>query len=139
MNFLECYLEIERLRFQDRLTTRIEAEPDAMDAQVPNLFLQPIVENAIRHGVARQMNEGVVAISARRDNGRLRVEVRDNGPGLTAKNGAADGVGLANTRSRLRRLYGDDHNFGMTNAVEGGLVVTLEILHAKPSRQVATP
>ena len=71
---------------------------------------------------------------------RLRVEVRDNGPGLTAKNGVADGVGLANTRSRLRRLYGDDHNFGMTNAVEGGLIVTLEIpFHAKPSRQVATP
>ena len=140
LNFLECYLEIERLRFQDRLTTRIEAEPDTMDARVPNLFLQPIVENAIRHGVARQMNEGVVAISARRDNGRLRVEVRDNGPGLTAKNGVADGVGLANTRSRLRRLYGDDHNFGMTNAAEGGLVVTLEIpFHAKPSRQVATP
>jgi LytS/YehU family sensor histidine kinase len=127
LNFLECYLEIERLRFQDRLTTRIEAEPNAMAARVPNLFLQPIVENAIRHGVARQMNEGVVAISARRDNGRLRVEVRDNGPGLTAKNGVADGVGLANTRSRLRRLYGDDHNFGMTNAAEGGLVVSLEI------------
>ena len=140
LNFLECYLEIERLRFQDRLTTRIEAEPDTMDARVPNLFLQPIVENAIRHGVARQMNEGVVAISARRDNGRLRVEVRDNGPGLTAENGVADGVGLANTRSRLRQLYGDDHNFGMTNAAEGGLVVTLEIpFHAKPSRQVATP
>lgn len=127
LKFLECYLEIERLRFQDRLTTRIEAEPDAMEARVPNLFLQPIVENAIRHGVARQMSEGVVAISARRDNGRLRVEVRDNGPGLAPKNGMADGVGLANTRSRLRRLYGDDHDFGMMNAAEGGLVVSLEI------------
>ncbi len=68
------------------------------------------------------------------------VEVRDNGPGLAPKNGAADGVGLANTRSRLQRLYGDDHNFGMANAAEGGLVVTLEIpFHVKPSRQVATP
>jgi LytS/YehU family sensor histidine kinase len=141
LKFLECYLEIERLRFQDRLTTRIEAEPEAMDARVPNLFLQPIVENAIRHGVARQTSEGVVAISARRAPGeRLRVEVRDNGPGLAPKNGAADGVGLANTRSRLRRLYGDDHNFGMANAAEGGLVVTLEIpFHAMPSRQVTTP
>jgi LytS/YehU family sensor histidine kinase len=99
---------------------------------VPNLFLQPIVENAIRHGVARQTSEGVVAISARRDNGRLRVEVRDNGPGLALNNDVADGVGLANTRSRLRRLYGDDHDFGMMNAAEGGLVVTLEIpFHAK--------
>jgi two-component system LytT family sensor kinase len=128
LKFLECYLEIERLRFQDRLTTLIEAEPETMDARVPNLFLQPIVENAIRHGVARQTTEGVVAISARRASGeRLRVEVRDNGPGLARASGVADGVGLANTRSRLRRLYGDDHNFGMMNAAEGGLVVTLEI------------
>jgi LytS/YehU family sensor histidine kinase len=132
LKFLECYLEIEKQRFQDRLTTRIEAEPAAMDARVPNLFLQPIVENAIRHGVARQTGEGVVAISARRDNGRLRVEVRDNGPGLTLKSDVADGVGLANTRARLRRLYGDDHNFGMMNAAEGGFVVTLELpFHAE--------
>jgi two-component system, LytTR family, sensor kinase len=136
LKFLECYLEIERLRFQDRLTTLIEAEPEAMEACVPNLFLQPIVENAIRHGIARQTSEGLVAISARRASGkRLRVEVRDNGPGLTPKNGVADGVGLANTRSRLQRLYGDNHNFGMTNAAEGGLIVTLEIpFHAKPSQ-----
>jgi signal transduction histidine kinase len=128
LKFLECYLEIERLRFQDRLTTCIEAEPETMDARVPNLFLQPIVENAIRHGVARRTSEGVVAISARRASGkRLRVEVRDNGPGLRQALGVADGVGLANTRSRLRRLYGDDHNFAMMNAAEGGLVVTLEI------------
>src|SRR5262249_739854 len=143
LKFLECYLEIEKLRFQDRLTTRIEAEPATMEARVPNLILQPIVENAIRHGIARQKNEGVVAILARRDNGRLHVEVRDNGPGLTLKNDVANGdhgdpdgsheaqgdqgVGLANTRSRLRRLYGDNHNFGMMNAAEGGLVVSLEI------------
>src|SRR5262249_53236265 len=108
--------------------------------RVPNLFLQPIVENAIRHGVARQTSEGVVAISARRDNGRLRVEVRDNGPGLTPKNGVADGVGLANTRSRLRRPYRAAPKFGMMNAAEGGLVVTLEIpFHVKPSHLVAMP
>jgi len=127
LKFLECYLGIEKLRFQDRLTTRIEAEPVTMEARVPNLFLQPIVENAIRHGIAQQTNAGVVTISARRDNGRLHIEVRDNGPGLILKNDVADGVGLANTRSRLQRLYGDEHHFGMMNAVEGGLVVTLEI------------
>jgi len=127
LKFLECYLEIEKLRFQDRLTIQIEAEPAALGALAPNLFLQPIVENAIRHGIDRQSNEGVVAISARRSDGRLRVEVRDNGPGLSVKNDITDGVGLANTRSRLQRLYGDDHHFGMMNAAGGGLVVTLEI------------
>ena len=66
LNFLECYLEIERLRFQDRLDDADRSRAGTMDARVPNLFLQPIVENAIRHGVARQINEGVVAISARR-------------------------------------------------------------------------
>lgn len=126
LKFLVCYLDIEKLRFQDRLTARMEVEPAAMDARVPNLFLQPIVENAIRHGIAQQTSAGVVAIRAHRNNGRLKIEVQDNGPGLTVKNGA-DGVGLANTRARLRQLYGDEHLFGMMNAAEGGLVVTLEI------------
>jgi signal transduction histidine kinase len=127
LKFLECYLEIEKLRFQDRLATRMEVEPDAMKARVPNLFLQPIVENAIRHGIAQQTNAGIVAIRASRNNGRLKIEVQDNGPGLTAKNNGDGGVGLANTRSRLRQLYGEEHHFGMMNAAEGGLVVTLEI------------
>jgi signal transduction histidine kinase len=143
LKFLECYLDIEKLRFQDRLTTRIAAEPDAMDARVPNLFLQPIVENAIRHGIAQQTSVGVVAITARRDNGRLHVEVQDNGPGITPKSdsaagdseaGAANGVGLANTRSRLLRLYGAEHHFGMRNVAEGGLVVTLEIPFQRETR-----
>jgi signal transduction histidine kinase len=131
LKFLECYLGIEKLRFQDRLTTRIEAEPAAMEARVPNLFLQPIVENAIRHGIAQQTEVGVVAITARRDNGRLRLEVRDNGPGMPMENdrggGESSGLGLANTRSRLLRMYGDEHHFGIRNVAEGGLVVTLEI------------
>jgi signal transduction histidine kinase len=146
LKFLECYLDIEKLRFQDRLTTRIEAEPGAMEARVPNLFLQPIVENAIRHGIAQQTSLGVVAITARRDHGRLHVEVQDNGPGITAKGAGiegsndgnsadgASGVGLANTRSRLLRLYGDEHHFGMRNVAEGGLVVTLEIPFQRESR-----
>ncbi|MGE0130646.1 MAG: sensor histidine kinase [Blastocatellales bacterium] len=127
LKFLECYLDIEKLRFQDRLTAQMEIEPAAMEARVPNLFLQPIVENAIRHGIAQQTAAGVITIRAFSKNGRLQIEVRDNGPGLSVNGNGSGGVGLANTRSRLRQLYGDEHHFGMMNAAEGGLVVTLEI------------
>ncbi len=127
LKFLECYLDIEKVRFQDRLTTRIEIDPTAMEASVPNLFLQPIVENAIHHGITRQTGAGVIAIKARRDNGRLRIEVSDNGPGLQSNSVSKNGLGLANTRARLQQLYGDEHRFEMINATEGGLVVTLEI------------
>jgi signal transduction histidine kinase len=127
LKFLECYLDIEKARFQDRLATRVEIDPAVTEARVPNLFLQPIVENAIHHGITRQTGTGVIAIKARRDNGRLRIEVSDNGPGLQSNGNGKNGVGLTNTRARLQQLYGDEHRFEMINATEGGLVVTLEI------------
>ncbi len=140
LKFLECYLDIEKLRFQDRLTTRVETEPGAMYAMVPNLFLQPIVENAIRHGVARQMGEGVIVIRARRNNRRLQIAVQDNGPGLAPTINNSGGLGLANTRARLRQLYSSDYRFELANAREGGLVVTLEIpfIAADPLHSVAS-
>jgi sensor histidine kinase YesM len=131
LDFLTCYLEIERVRFQDRLTTSIEVEPAALDASVPNLILQPIVENAIRHGVALTRGPGRVEISAKREHGSLRIRVRDNGPGLTAitrpDDGLREGLGLSNTRARLEQLYGAAHRFELENAPGGGLLVTLEI------------
>ena len=132
LEFLKCYLEIERIRFQDRLTTHLDIDPRTLDAHVPNLILQPIVENAIRHGIAPRSAPGRIEIQAKRNNGRVRIEVKDNGPGL-APNHSADkrqrdgGLGLANTRARLERLYGEAHRFELANAPEGGLVVTLEI------------
>jgi two-component system, LytTR family, sensor kinase len=130
LDFLKCYLEIERIRFQDRLTVDMEIEPETVNARLPNLILQPIVENAIRHGIATRIAPGHIEIRTERKNGLLRTQVKDNGPGLQldANSGKLkEGVGLANTRVRLERLYGQSHRFELANAPEGGLVVTLEI------------
>ncbi|HKY30399.1 MAG TPA: histidine kinase [Pyrinomonadaceae bacterium] len=131
MEFLSCYLEIERIRFQDRLTTRIDIAQQTLDAKVPNLLLQPIVENAIRHGIAPRSTPGLIEIEAKQRNGTLRIQVRDNGPGLpahrTSENLFKRGLGLANTETRLERLYGSDHLFDLSNDPDGGMVVTMEI------------
>jgi two-component system, LytTR family, sensor kinase len=139
LEFIEGYLEIERTRFQDRLTVEMKIDPKTLDARVPDLILQPIVENAIRHGVAPRATAGLVEIRATRLNGSLRLEVRDNGKGLaTGDGGTAEseagkssddksGVGIANTRARLAQLYGRDHDFEMRNVAGGGLTVNITI------------
>ncbi|HEX8088642.1 MAG TPA: histidine kinase [Blastocatellia bacterium] len=131
LEFLRCYLEIEKVRFQDRLTVRLDIEPETLDARVPNLILQPIVENAIRHGIVARMAPGRIEVRAGRAGRTLRLQVKDNGPGLSASQDPASklrgGLGLANTRARLEQLYGPLHHFDMSDAAEGGLQVTLEI------------
>ena len=130
LEFLRCYLEIERVRFHDRLTVNMRIEPDTLDARVPNLILQPIVENAIKHGIVSRIAPGEIEISAKRVGDSLELEVKDNGPGLhRAKSGGLvkEGLGLGNTRARLEQLYGASHHFDMTDAPEGGLRVTLDI------------
>jgi LytS/YehU family sensor histidine kinase len=131
MEFLTCYLEIERIRFQDRLVTRMDLDEETLDAMVPNLILQPIVENAIRHAIAPRSTPGLIEIEAKQHGDKLRIQVRDNGPGIsehrTSENVFTKGVGLANTSTRLEQLYGADHLFELSNDPEGGLVVTLEI------------
>ena len=124
LEILEQYLEIEQIRFQDRLTVRTHVDPSALDALVPQLFFQPLVENAIRHGIADREIGGVIDIRAERQNGMLHLQVRDNGPGLNISNGNfIEGVGLSNTRSRLEYLYGSGGRFEVCNAEEGGLIV----------------
>jgi two-component system LytT family sensor kinase len=131
MEFLTCYLAIERIRFQDRLLTRIDVADDTLDAKVPNLILQPIVENAIRHGIASRSTPGLIEIEAKHINGLVRIQVRDNGPGLSehriSENLFNRGLGLANTGQRLERLYGSRHLFDLRNHPNGGFVVTMEI------------
>jgi two-component system, LytTR family, sensor kinase len=125
LEILERYLEIEQIRFQDRLTVRTRVDPSALDALVPQLFFQPLVENAIRHGISDRETGGVIDIRAERQNGMLCLQVRDNGPGLnTPRGNLVEGVGLSNTRSRLEYLYGSGSRFEVGDAEEGGLIVT---------------
>jgi len=131
IEFLKCYLDIEQVRFGKRLTAVIEVEPEALDAPAPNLILQPLVENAIRHGIAPRPAPGLIRVSAKRELGRLKIGVSDNGCGLAQNgNGAGrvkEGLGLQNTRARLRQLYGSDFGFDLANSAEGGVVVTLDL------------
>jgi two-component system, LytTR family, sensor kinase len=131
LNFLNCYLSIENVRYQDRISIQMDIEPQSLDVPVPNLFLQPIVENAIRHGIASRSTPGRIEIQAKRENGDLKVSIRDNGPGLSKKGDmgpvARSGLGLANTKARLLHLYGNHHRFELIDAPGGGLIVSLEI------------
>ena len=124
LELLERYLEIERTRFPDRLRVEINVTPETLPAFVPNLILQPLVENAVRHGIATRATAGTITISAYRAEGQLVLIVRDNGPGLAASNGK-EGVGLLNTRARLQQLYDEAQTFAIENDLAGGAVVRL--------------
>jgi LytS/YehU family sensor histidine kinase len=129
LDFLQKYLDIERTRFGDRLRVVTDIEPETLDASVPNLVLQPLVENSLRHGIAPKVSGGTVEIVAKRIGDTLRLVVRDNGAGLStdAMNAFNTGVGLSNTRSRLQHLYAGHHRFEFQTPPGGGLVVTIEI------------
>lgn len=123
---LQLYLSIEEVRFQDRLRVEISTEPATLDAAVPHLSLQPIVENAVRHGIGRRSVAGRIEISAAQVNGGLQIQVRDDGPGLPPGGvDATRGIGLANTRARLQQLYGDAAQLTVENGVNSGAVATL--------------
>lgn len=129
LEFLKHYLEIEQTRFQDRLTVRLQIEPQTLDASVPNLILQPLVENAIRHGIAPHAGPGVIEIHATRLNGMVELRVADNGPGLgkAAPERLLKGIGLSNTEARLQQLYGEAHRFCLDDQPGVGLTVTITI------------
>jgi Putative regulator of cell autolysis len=128
LEFLKKYLEIEQMRFHDRLKVEMKIAPDALDAKVPNMILQPLVENAIKHGLAPRSEGGTIEIGAERSNGSLRLSVSDNGVGVPFGDveSILEGVGLSNTKRRLRHLYGESHRFDLT-ASNGGLKVDLTI------------
>ena len=125
--FLRAYLDIEQVRFGDRLKVAFEMEPMTLSAQVPHLILQPIVENAIQHAVAPRTAQSHIDIKAQRLDGLLRLEVKDNGPGIASNLLELRGVGLNNVRARLNQVYGSNFRFELTNGAEGGLTVTMEI------------
>lgn len=125
LELLDTYVDVERVRFGDRLRVVYDVAPDAQNALVPNLFLQPLVENAIRHGIQPSLDGGTVTIRAYREDDRLVVEVADDGVGLDAAAARADGtgVGLANTRERLRQRYGGAAELQVTRRSPRGTAV----------------
>jgi two-component system, LytTR family, sensor kinase len=135
LDFLSKYLEIEQTRFRDRLTVVFDVQPEALDGLVPNLILQPLVENAIKHGIGPRPSPGTITIRARLVGERLELIVQDNGVGMSAAR-LSDfnrGVGLSNTRARLEHLYGALHRFEFRRPAEGGL----QVLIAVPLEEVA--
>jgi two-component system LytT family sensor kinase len=126
LEYLQLYLSIEQVRFQDRLRVEIAADPEVLDAAVPHMVLQPIVENAIRHGIQRSSSAGRIRISACRSEGMLEIKVQDDGPGLAvASPDQARGIGLANTRARIKQLYGDAARLSVENGSQGGAMATI--------------
>src|SRR5207248_2429418 len=127
--FLRCYLDIEQVRFGDRLTVTFELEPQTLSAQVPHLILQPVVENAIQHAIAPRSTRGHINIEAKRLNSLLRVAISDNGPGISSNANLPwkQGVGLTNVRTRLQQIYGPDFRFELMNTNGGGVTAFMEI------------
>jgi LytS/YehU family sensor histidine kinase len=125
LEFIRGYIEIEQMRLGERMSVRWDIEASALDARVPCMILQPLVENAVQHGIAAATGAGALVIAARRDGQFLRLEIRDNGPGLAQSSLDRQGIGLANTRARLQGLYGDRYGFEMQAA--DGLTVRVRI------------
>ena len=134
---LKLYLDIEKMRFEDRLRAHFDVDPAAAQARLPSLLLQPLVENAIKYAVTPQEEGADISVSARLSGARLRIEVSDTGPGLNDSGSGAiqtqqhtttsTGVGLANTRDRLAQAYGADHRFEIHSSAAGGFGVTIEV------------
>lgn len=128
ITFIERYLEVMQIRFQGKLDVAIEVDPATREALVPNLILQPLVENALKHGVSRIVGTGSIRVSACERDGRLELAVRDNGPGLAGRRlPLSEGVGLRNTRERLQQLYGGEHTLTLREAEGGGVVAEVSL------------
>lgn len=127
MEFLDAYLRIQRVRFGERLRTRMEITPEAGRAYVPNLVLQPLVENAIRHGISGEKEGGCIAVKAEVAGELLRIQVRDDGAGLPEERALQEGVGLRNIRARLAQLYPQAHTCVLRAAQGGGTVAEITL------------
>ena len=129
LELLEHYVDIQQIRFRDRLTVTLEVAPDAMQALVPNFILQPLVENAIRHGIGPRAAPGHVDVRAYRENGSLHLRVADDGVGerIRPYEASREGIGLGNTKARLEHLYGSAHAFSARGGTAGGFVVDIVI------------
>ncbi len=127
LEFLKHYLEIEKMRFQDRLKVEFETDENSLGAEVPNLILQPLVENAIKHGISKTMAAEKIKFSAKRIENRLHIAIENDGLVLNGNGFTREGIGLKNTRERLEQLYGEDFRFELQPLEQGGARVILEI------------
>ncbi len=129
LNFIRLYLNIQQMRFSDRLQIDLDIDPEMTKALVPNLLLQPLVENAVRHGLGNSAAAGRLGISAEREDGFLKLSVTDNGAGLPNnwQLKSSNGIGLANTAARLQQLYNGNHRLDIRNRKEGGVEVLVVI------------
>jgi len=128
LEFAQTYLDIQKVRFADRLQVSVDVPKELFLAQVPSLILQPMVENAVKHGIAKRVQGGTIRINASRSNGTLTVRVYNDGPGLVAgwdNNGS--GVGISNIRTRLQNLYGDEFELSMQNRSSGGVEASVSV------------
>jgi two-component system, LytTR family, sensor kinase len=138
LTFLQKYIDIQQTRFQDRLQVDMDIQRNTLSALVPSLLLQPLVENAIRHGIGPRRTPGFIRISTRQVFDELWLEICDNGQGLTFYSGVVppEGVGLQNTRARLQQLYNHDHKMTLEDAAGGGCIVKIHIPFRECSQEV---
>jgi two-component system, LytTR family, sensor kinase len=127
MDFLQKYVAIQQTLLQERLTVHWNVAPETTNALVPAMILQPVVENAVQHGIAPRASGGTLYLSTRREGEMLRLQVQDDGVGLRDTRMTNDGVGLSNTRARLQHLYGEHHTWEMTATPGGGVTVTMRV------------
>ena len=122
MDFVRRYLEIQQVRFSDRLRLTVDVSEEVLAARVPSLILQPMVENAFKHGISRRAEGGAIRIAACRCNGRLRLSVYNDGPALSEHwNDASTGIGISNVRTRLQGLYGEEFDLDIRNTEPDGV------------------
>ena len=126
IDFLGRYLEIQKTLMSDRLRVRLNVEPETLDASVPNMLLQPLVENAIKHGISPRPEGGNIEVYARRLDGKLYVEITDDGLGMNEQQNG-NGVGLINTRERLKHLYGGAHKFNLSSFPGRGVTIRISL------------
>jgi two-component system LytT family sensor kinase len=127
LDFVARYVEIEQVRFEGRLQVRYDVDPQAHEALVPTLILQPVVENAIHHAIAPRIEGGSIAMAARVTGSRLILTVEDDGPGITNEDPSSHRIGLRNTRARLQHLYGGDFSLELRSVAPWGVSVTVDV------------
>lgn len=128
LDFAQRYLDIEKIRFADRLRVSVDVPKELLPARIPGLILQPMVENAVKHGISKRAQGGLLQIAARRSDRFLTVSVGNDGPQLPADwQENQPGIGISNTRSRLRTIYGDQFQFNISNRQQGGVEASLSV------------